>query len=201
MKQWFNHFLGQIMSVVILSAILIIGSLPIVTLFPTIVSLVGATYFYHLTAEWVSPLGAFRHFFKTYFLKSLACQLLWMAVMAIGGLNLSLATNLPQSMKITVSVLSVFFMGLSSVTMGNLLFSLILNPQEKIGEQLRKSLLLVMIKLPQTFLLILSVVAGGVAISLVPQGMIIVIGLVFWAYLTIEKSVWREFLVLASQNQ
>lgn len=198
-KSWFNQFLGQVMNVVLCSLIMIVGGLPLITLFPTLVSLLGVVYFYDRSGQWASPFEAFRYFFKRHFLKSVCYQLLWLLVMGVGTLNLSLAASMPQGVKISISLFSVFLMGVTSLTMGNVLFGLLLSPQEKMTEQLRKSLLLVIIKLPQSILLILSVVTGGLMIMLVPQSMIIVIGLVFWGYMALEKNIWQGFLYLDKQ--
>lgn len=198
MRRWVDLFLGQLMTIVMVSLIISVSSLPIITFFPTSVSLLGILYFYDQKSEWSSRLEAFGYFFKKHFIRSLFCQLGLTLVLIIGTLNISMAATMSQTAKIVVGIFSVFFMGLMGVTIANLLFSLVINPADKFSEQCRKALLLVFIKMPQTLLLIVMFTIGGVIIFLIPQTMIIVVGLVFWCYYLLEKRIWHELLVLDS---
>lgn len=189
------QLLDYIMNIVILSLIVILGFLPVITFFPTIVALLGVKFFYVKKKAWGSHVEAFIHYFKNNFKFAFMSQLIWMSVMLIGTYNLIIVQNMNSIYKVMISSFTVFFMTFMSLVIGNMLSSLLINPNDTLIEHLKKSILLVVIKLPQSFLLVFIFFIGGNLILIIPQLVIIVVGLLFFVYYILQKKIWYEFFI------
>lgn len=185
--------LDYIMNIIILSLVVILGFLPVITLFPTIVALLGVKFFYIEKKAWSSRVEAFIYYFKNNFKFAFISQLIWMLIMLIGTYNLIIVQNMNSNYKVVMSSFTVFFMVLMSLMIGNMLFSLLINPKDSLIEHLKKSILLVIIKLPQSFLLVITFFIGGSLILVMPQLVIIVVGILFLMYYLLQKKIWYEF--------
>ena len=193
MKEKIYYLLDKLMNIIVISLILIVGSLPIITMLPTFAALLGTIYFFDKENDWASYPAAFVYYFKKFFKQSFLCQLLLMTVLLIGKINLSLLDTLPTGLKLAVYAITLFFSGLIILLVFSSIFSLLIYPNELFLERIKISLVITIIKLPYSFLLLFVFFSGISIIVLVPQAIIIVLGCMFSLYIMIEKNIWKEF--------
>lgn len=194
MKEKLYSLLDKLMNIIVISLVLIIGSLPIITMLPTFSAVLGTIHFFNKKGEWESYPAAFKYYFKKYFKQSFLCQLLLMFVFVIGRINLSLLETLPSALKLMVYSITLFFSCLVLLIIFNNVFSFLVYPEKMFLERLKMSLLMTIIKLPYSLLLLMMIMVGSIFIFWLPSTIIIILGSLFMLYGLIEKKIWKEFL-------
>jgi len=190
MKEKLWLWLDKVMDIVLLSLLILIFSLPIITMMASFSA--GIQVFRKKQAGFVSD-NVFRLFFisfKSIIFKGLIGQLVLGLFYFIGLVNVEIARTAAHSISIFIYSITAFF--LLVITLSAINYMIVIPDKERsIKEMLRNSLIMTFVKFPYSFSIGICYVVLVLLIIIFPPIMIVTIGTVSFIHQRFGRKIWN----------